>query len=93
MEAISFDEANSTLLGNELTLVEDLSVYKDGTQIISKWRMSWRERLSALLFGNVFVSVLASRTAPPMMVWAERQPFRADPSIPSVRSKREVADE
>lgn len=72
MKAIHFPEANSKLLAGEIPDCDDLSVCKNGTEIISKWRMSWRERLSALFFGVTFVSVLARETSPPITTWVKR---------------------
>ena len=64
MEAIKFSQANSTLLYGDIPNCDDLPVYKDGIHIISKWTMSWRERLSALFFGVGWFAVLSPNTAP-----------------------------
>lgn len=70
--------ANMTL--NAPTGQEDeigsLAVYSDGEQCISCWQMSWRERLSALLFGRVWLSVLSGRTQPPVWLWATREALK-----------------
>lgn len=75
MKAINFSEANSNLMAGSIPDCEDLPVFKDGEQIISKWKMSWRERLSALFFGVAHVSVLARDTSPAIAVWVQRQAF------------------
>ena len=49
-----------------------LPVYTDGQQCISCWRLSWRERLSALVFGRVWLSVMSGVTQPPVWLSAER---------------------
>ena len=72
MKAINFSEANAQLLAGSIPDCDDLPVCKTGTEIISKWRMSWRERLSALFFGVAFVSVLARKTSPPIVSWVGR---------------------
>lgn len=55
-----------------------LPVYSDGTQCISLWRMSWRERISALLFGRIWLSVLWGDTQPPVWLSAERTVFNQE---------------
>jgi hypothetical protein len=56
--------------------IEPLPVYMDGEQCISCWQMSWRERLSALFFGRVWLSVLGGRTQPPVWLWVTREALR-----------------
>ena len=75
MKSINFSEANTKLLAGEIPNCVDLPVFKDGKQIISKWKMSWRERLSALFFGIAHVSVRAQRLSPAIYVWVQRQAF------------------
>ena len=53
-----------------------LHVFSDGEQCISCWRLTWRERLSALLFGRVWLSVLGGTTQPPVWIWATREALR-----------------
>lgn len=78
MRPIHFSESNAQLLAGDIPDCGDLTVYKAGTQIVSKWKMSWRERLSALCYGVAFVSVRARETSPPIAVWVERQAFRKE---------------
>jgi hypothetical protein len=49
-----------------------LPVYTDGRLCISCWQLGWRERLSALVFGRVWLSVLFGGTQPPVWLSAER---------------------
>lgn len=70
MIAIKFKEANKNLLKPESMTDEEcgsLWVYSDGRECISCWRLTWKERIKALLFGNVWLSVLSGCTQPP--VW------------------------
>ncbi len=76
MTPVNFPEANSQLLAAGIPNCGDLPVFKDGEQIISKWRMTWRERVSALLFGTAFVYVMAARTSPPVAVTVARTVFK-----------------
>lgn len=69
MKPTHFDEANKTLLKPPGMTDEEcgsLPVYNDGEQCISCWRMSLRERLAALLFGQVWLYVLSGETQPPV---------------------------
>lgn len=56
-----------------------LHVYTDGEQCISCWQMSWQERLSALLFGRVWLSVLSGQTQPPVWLMATREALQEAP--------------
>lgn len=72
MIPVKFKEANLNLLRpNNMTAEEcsSLWVYTDGKQCISCWKLSWKQRLKALLFGRVWLSVLSGTTQPP--VWLD----------------------
>lgn len=72
MKPIKFPEATKTLVKPESMNDKEclsLPVWNDGTQCISCWRMSFTQRLSALLFGRVWLSVMSGRTQPP--VWLD----------------------
>jgi hypothetical protein len=47
-------------------------VWSDGEQCVSCWQMTIRERLTALLFGRVWLMVLSGWTQPPVYVEASR---------------------
>lgn len=49
----------------------DLHVQNDGYQLLSLWRMNWRERLSALFFGRVWLGVQGQQH-PPVWLSCER---------------------
>jgi hypothetical protein len=53
--------------------VEPLPVWTDGEQCVTCWEMSWRERISALFFGRVWLAVLSGDTQPPVFISAELQ--------------------
>ena len=72
MIAIKFKEANKNLLKPESMTDEEcgsLWVYSDGRQCISCWRLTWKERIKALLFGKVWLFVLSGYSQPP--VWLD----------------------
>lgn len=52
-----------------------LDVYSDGLQCISCWRPTWRERLSVLFFGRVWLQVWFGESQPPVAVSAQRSLF------------------
>lgn len=76
----SFPEANGTLSGGPAADygttddVVDLPVHRGGGQIISCWRLSWRDRLRVLVGGRVWLHVLTRRTHPPVFI-ASESPF------------------
>lgn len=65
-----FDEENCTLQGREDEDILDLPVFRGDGEVISCWRPSWRERLSVLFFGRVWLRLLHPRTQPPSIVEA-----------------------
>jgi hypothetical protein len=52
--------------------VSALPVWTDGHQVVSCWKMSIRERISALIFGRVWLAVLSGKTSPPVYAQASR---------------------
>lgn len=82
MKPANFEHSNKTIqpsgktYGPNVTGVEPLAVWTDGEQCVSCWRMTWRERLSALIFGRVWIAVLSGQTQPPIYAEAARSYFR-----------------
>lgn len=72
MKPTTFKEATKTLQKPE-QMTDDkcgpLKVYNDGKQCISCWKPSFKERLSILFFGKIWLSVLSGDTQPP--VWLD----------------------
>lgn len=71
MKPIKFDEANKNLLKPQNMTDEECSnlwVFTDGRQCISCWKMSLKQRLSALIHGKVWLSVCSGQTQPPVWV-------------------------
>lgn len=71
MKPIKFEEANKNLTKpNSMSEQEcgSLWVYNDGNQCISCWKMSFRQRIKALLHGRVWLSVLSGSSQPPVWV-------------------------
>lgn len=79
MEPIKFPQSNKELLKPENMTDEEcssLSVYTDGTMCISLWKMTWKERLSALFFGRVWLYVNSGYTQPPVALQSIKEIFR-----------------
>lgn len=78
MKPITFDEKNKTLIKpDNMTDKEcsSLDVYCDSKQCISLWHMSFRERLSTLVFGRIWIYVLSGKTQPPIALSAANNIF------------------
>lgn len=68
MFPIDFPECNATMQPpKDAPEVKALRVLKHSEGFISKWKMTPRERLRALIFGTAFVYVMTERL-PPMNV-------------------------
>ncbi len=79
MEPMKFDESNKDLLKPQGMTDEEcgsLPVWTNGKECISCWKMNWRERLSALCFGKIWLSVLSGQTQPPVSLMAAKQIFK-----------------
>ena len=72
MKPIEFTEQNSTMHGSGE--VEDLPTYRGEGKVLSCWAMSWKERLSVLFYGKVWLCVLGY-TQPPVWMSVEKSPF------------------
>lgn len=81
MKPLEFPEQTYVLKANpnqmeiDGTPVGDLGVYTDGEQTISCWRMTWRERLSALFYGRVWLYVHFGINQPPVALSATKTVF------------------
>lgn len=67
---VKFKEANINLTRPETMTDEEcrsLWVYTDGTQCISRWKLTWLQRLMVLFFGHIWLSVYSGYSQPP--VW------------------------
>ena len=78
MKPVQFEYSNKVLqpgrrkYSANVTGVDPLPVWTDGEQCISCWQMSLRERLSALLFGRVWLALLSGSTQHPAYIQASR---------------------
>ena len=77
MKPLAFKESNKNLLPpSGMSNCDGLPVYTDGSQCISCWKMTFLQRISALVFGRVWVSVLSGQTQPPIWLSCEKTVFK-----------------
>lgn len=80
MNPVPFKQSNKTLQppkGYTTDEIGVLPIWTDGGQCVSCWRLSWRERLSALFFGKVWLAVMSGQTQPPVSLEVSRVYFEA----------------
>jgi len=81
MKPIDFKYSNCVLKQSDAEYSEnvesvvDLPVWSDGEQCVSCWKLTFRERLSVLIFGHVWLALLSGNTQPPACVVATRRYF------------------
>ena len=71
MKPEKFEESNCTLYGKDC---ENLPIFKNENQCISKWKLTPLERVKALIFGNIWLSVMGP-ASPPVWLSVERTVF------------------
>jgi len=82
MKPINFEYSNKVLqpsgaeYSENVEGVEPLPIWSDGEQCVSCWKMSFRERLSALFFGHVWLSLLSGSTQYPAYLQASKDYLR-----------------
>lgn len=82
MKPIKFAEANKNLLKpSSMTDAEcrSLWVYTDGRECVSCWKLTWAQRIKALLFGRIWLSVAKRK----------RQVETAEVTLEALREKLE----
>ena len=81
MRPTEFDE-QTTILGKPIGMTDEecssLPIFSDGTQTISSWKLSLKERLQILIFGKIWVGVVFGKTQPPIWLSSEKTVFRTD---------------
>lgn len=79
MKPVKFEEANVNLARpSDMTEEEcgSLWVYTDGVQCVSRWKLTFLERLKALFFGHIWLSVYSGHTQPPVWLACEKTVFQ-----------------
>lgn len=69
MRPIRFENATKEIGGPAAGQPEyiPLPIWTDGYECRSRWKLSWRERISALVFGRLSLSMLSGSTQPPVL--------------------------
>jgi hypothetical protein len=80
MSPTTFPQANKNLLDNGyrseiVTDMISLPVWTDDNICVSRWQMSWKERIQVLLFGKIWVYVASGSNQPPISLSTERNIF------------------
>jgi hypothetical protein len=72
---VNFKHANrflaapaSATYSKQIAGVIGMHTWTDGEQSVSRWKLTWRERLQVLCHGHVWVSVLSGSTQPPVAI-------------------------
>ena len=88
MIPIKSPEANKTLTRPTEMQEEclDLPIRANREVCISCWKMTWRERIKAILFGRVWLYVWQGYTQPPVALCVARTVF-------NMQEKKETSDE
>jgi hypothetical protein len=84
MKPTDFPFANKTLQKPQGWTDEECSplpVFTDGALCISCWQMSWKERLSALIFGKLWIRIYSGPTQPPILPEIVRTISLEDPWV------------
>ena len=78
MKALHFKEATHVLDKPQgLKEYGNLPIHFQKPQCVSKWKVSWRERISILIFGRVFVGVYSETPLqPPFWIKGTRTVFK-----------------
>jgi hypothetical protein len=79
MHPIFFKESNKNLLKPKNMTDEECSnlyVFTDGEICISKWKLSFMDKIRCLFHGNIWVFVFSGQTQPPIALDASKTVFK-----------------
>jgi hypothetical protein len=79
MEPVKFSEATKNLLkpsGMTDDECKSLWVFSDGQVCVSRWRLSWKDRLRLLWYGHVWLTVHSGFTQPPVRLDSIKSVFQ-----------------
>ena len=81
MKPIKFEEQTMILQKPKGMTDEEcgtLPVYTDGKNCVSCWKMSWKERIKAILFGRIWLYVWSGKTQPPVSLLCDKTVFKKE---------------
>lgn len=52
-----------------------LPIFTDGDQCVSKWRLTFGERLKVFWYGHIWLGIHSGRTQPPVWLSADKEKF------------------
>jgi hypothetical protein len=84
MEPVKFKEANKNLLKPHSMTDEEcasLWVFTDGQQCVSRWYLTWKDRLRILFYGHVWLAVHSGVTQPPVRLDSDRTVFQTEEEV------------
>ncbi len=81
MKPMKFKEQTGTLLKPDSMTDEEcgaLPIHRTKEYLISCWKMNFKERIKAVLFGKIWVWVWSNSTQPPIALQCEKTVFEKD---------------
>ena len=84
MQPVKFPEVNQTLAPSgkqysaDVVGVVGLPCFTNGEQCVSRWKLSWWERLAVLWRGHVWLAVLSGKTQPPVCITVDKTYFATE---------------
>jgi hypothetical protein len=81
MRTVEFEEQVVVLLKPPSMIDEQcgsLPIWTDGSECISKWKMSFREKMHCLFCGFVWVRIISGNTQPPILIEAHNEMFKEE---------------
>lgn len=78
MKQIEFKEQTKILQRPNTMTAEEcgpLPIFSDGKHCVSCWQPTWREKLSILFYGRVWLSVLSGNTQSPVSLRGYKTAF------------------
>jgi len=80
MFPVNFPEANVTIQPpSDAPEVKAIRVLRHSEGFVSKWRMTWRERIRAVLFGSVYLYTAGQGLSPANIQCKRRLTDRNEP--------------
>jgi len=83
MKPIEFKEQTKILQKPHNMITKEcgsLPIFNDGRHCISCWQPTWREKLSILFYGKVWLSIRGRNTQPPVSLRGYKTAFEGKPN-------------